>query len=167
MAQPERTQPSAPTGSAPGNTIHAARDVVSVACKMPNGLILRGMNRDIVQELVQGGGVRDVVQFTPSGEQIVLGGTSARVGDPRPPLLTASGYRVTPNVPKHLWDDWYAANKTSDLVKNRIVFASEKAEDVQAFGRQHDTVVTGLEGIDARNPQKHVRGIAPQDAPRQ
>jgi hypothetical protein len=166
MAQPERNQ-QGPIGQAPSNTIHAARDVVSVACKMPNGLILRGMDRTIVPELVQGGGVREVVCFVPNGEQIVLGGTSARVGDPRPPLLTASGYRVTPNVPKQLWDDWYAANKNSDLVRNRIVFASEKAEDVQAFGRQHDTVVTGLEGIDPRNPQKHVRGIAPQDAPRQ
>lgn len=167
MAQPERHQPSAPIGSAPSNTIHAARDVVSVACKMPNGLILRGMDRTIVPELVQGGGVREVVCFVPNGEQIVLGGTSARVGDPRPPLLTASGYRVTPNVPKKLWDDWLEANKNSDLVRNRIVFASEKREDVEAFGRQHDVVVTGLEGIDPKNPQKHVRGIAPQDAPRQ
>lgn len=165
MAQPERQQSSAPIGSAPSNTVHSAREVVSVACKMPNGLILRGLDRTIVQELVQGGGVRDVECYVPNGEQVVLGGTAARYGDPRPPLLTASGYRITPNVPKKLWDDWYAANKASDLVKNRIIFAHTDHASVEKFGREHDHVVTGLEGIDPKNPQKHVRGITPAERP--
>ena len=166
MAQPER-QPQAPIGSAPSNTVHSARDVVSVACKMPNGLILRGMQKVVEQELVQGGGVRDVERYVANGEQIVLGGTSARPGDPRPPLLTASGYRVTPDVPKKIWDDWFEANRTSDLVRNRIVFAHSDRSEVEKAVSRFDHVGTGLEGIDPANPHKHVRGIAPADAPRQ
>lgn len=166
MPQLER-QPQAPIGSAPSNTVHSARDVVSVACKMPNGLILRGMERVIEQELVQGGGVRDVERYIANGEQIVLGGTASRPGDARPPLLTASGYRITPNVPKKLWDDWYEANKASDLVRNRIVFAHTDAATVEKEVSRFDRVMTGLEGIDPMNPHKHVRGIAPADAPKQ
>jgi hypothetical protein len=166
MAQPERHQ-QGPIGQAPSNTVNSAPEVVSVACKMPNGLILRGMTEVVISELVQGGGARDVKQYVPNGEQIILGGTAARVGDPRPPLLTASGYRVTHNVPKDLWDAWFEANKNSDLVKNRIVFGHSDNASVEKFGRTHDAVVTGLEGVDPKNPQKHVRGIAPENAPKQ
>jgi hypothetical protein len=167
MAQAERQQPGAVIGGPPTSNIHSARDVVSVACKHPSGLVLRNFAPMRETEQVLGGGSRDVTVYRDTGEQFVIGGTAQRPGDPRPPILAEGGYRITRNVPKALWDAWYEANKASDLVRNRIVFASEKHEDVKAFSREHEAVMTGLEGIDPTNPGKHVRGIVPADKPKQ
>jgi hypothetical protein len=167
MAQPDRQpQPGAVIGGPPASTIHSARDVVSVACKHPSGFVLRNFAPIRETEQVLGGGVRDVTVYRDTGEQFVIGGTAQRPGDPRPPILAEGGYRITRNVPKTLWDAWYEANKASDIVRNRIMFASEKHEDVKAFSREHETVMTGLEGIDPTNPGKHVRGIVPGDKPK-
>lgn len=165
MAQPQHN-PLPRQGIAPTNTITAAREVVSVACKMPNGIILRTFVPRTESELVLGGGSREVTVYRETEDQIVIGGTAARIGDPRPPILVEGGYRITQNVPKSLWDAWYAANKHSDLVKNRLIYASEKREDAEAFSREHESVVTGLEGIDPANPGKRVRGIVPGDKPK-
>lgn len=165
MGQPQPNNPPR-QGVAPTNTITQAREVVSVACKMPNGIILRTFAPHTETELVLGGGTRDVTVYRQTEDQIVIGGTAARVGDPRPPILVEGGYRITPNVPKALWDSWYAANKHSDLVRNRLIYASEKREDAESFSRSHDGVLTGLEGIDPSNPGKRVRGIVPGDKPR-
>lgn len=148
-------------GVAPTNTVHAARDVVAVACKMPTGLILRGYDPHQEVEVIPNG-TRDVTVYRENGEQVVLGGTTARFGSPQP-ILTTGGYRITPNVPKKLWDNWYEANKSSDLVKNHIVYAHEDADQAAEFARKHDYVLTGLEGIDPDNPGKRVRGIERND----
>jgi hypothetical protein len=165
MAQPQ-PQNLPRQGVAPTNTISSSREVVSVACKMPNGLILRSFVPHQETELVLGGGTRDVTVYRQSEDQVVIGGTAARIGDPRPPILVEGGYRVTPNVPKRLWDAWYEANKASDLVRNRLIYASERREDAEAFSREHEKVDTGLEGIDPSNPGKRVRGIVPGDKPK-
>lgn len=162
----ERQQPGAVIGGPPASNITSARDVVSVACKHPHGLVLRGFQPVQETELVLGGGSRDVTVWRETGEQFVIGGTAAHPSNPRPPLLAEGGYRITPNVPKKLWDAWYEANKASDLVKNRIVYASEKRADAEDFSREHEKVLTGLEGIDPENPGKHVRGIVRGDAPK-
>lgn len=169
MAQPDRQpQPGAVIGGPPASNVQSARDVVSVACKTPNGLVLRNFvpSNEPQQVLGPNGGFREVTVYRDTGEQFVIGGTAQRPGDPRPPILAEGGYRITRNVPKALWEAWYEANKASDLVRNRIVFASEKHEDVKAFSREHETVMTGLEGIDPANPGKHVRGIVPADKPK-
>ncbi len=67
--------------------MNSGRDLVAdiAAGLAENGLILRGMDRTIVPELVQGGGVREVVCFVPNGEQkfeaIVVPSEKAVTGD--------------------------------------------------------------------------------------
>jgi hypothetical protein len=36
------------------------------------------------------------------------------------------GYAVTHGVSKDAWDSWFALNKNSDMVRNKIIFAHEK-----------------------------------------
>lgn len=165
MAQAQ-SAPIPRQGVAPANTITESRDVVSVACKMPNGLILRTFVPNTETELVLGGGSRDVTVYRQTEDQVIIKGTAARVGDPRPPILVEGGYRITPNVPKALYDAWYEANKTSDLVRNRLIYASESRADAEAFSRDNEKTETGLEGIDPANPGKRVRGIVPGDKPK-
>ena len=161
MASPQPAVPHV-TGH---TTIMSARDVVSVACKMPNGLILREMSREDTQEPVLGGGMRSVTYHRPTGEQVAIKGTSGVYGQPAP-ILTAGGFRITKDVPKAIWDSWYEHNQKSDMVRNGLIFASEKYEDTKAFAREHESAMSGLEGIDQNNPGKHVRGIVRGDKPK-
>lgn len=165
MAQTQ-PQPQPPRGVPPANTVSAARDVVSVACKLPNGLILRGFDERKEVELVLGGGTRDVEVHRPNGDQVVIGGTMARFGDPRPPILTAGGYRITRDVPRALWEQWLNANRNSDLVRNHLVYAHEHHDHVEDWSREHAAAVSGLEGIDPDNPGKRVRGIVRAERPK-
>ncbi|AWB21232.1 hypothetical protein DA075_10170 [Methylobacterium currus] len=150
--------------AATGNTVTAARDVVTVGCKLPGGLIMREFVEAQETEVVQGGPPRQVAVHQPTGQQITILGTGARIGLP-PPILVR-GYRLTPNVPKALWDGWLAANRNSDMVRNGLIYASPQQRDVEAFAREHETARTGLEGIDPDNPGARVRGIQRGDKPK-
>ncbi|WP_053080456.1 hypothetical protein [Methylobacterium variabile] len=143
--------------AATGNTATAARDVVTVGCKLPCGFIMREFAATPETELVMGGGAREVTVHRPTGQQVTILGTGARAGLP-PPILVR-GFRLTPDVPKALWDNWLAANRDSDMVRNGLVYASPQQRDVEAFAREHESARTGLEGIDPDNPGARVRGI--------
>lgn len=163
MAAPQINQ-GPRQGVPPTNTVTEAREVVSVACKLPSGFILREFHPNQETEQVLGGGTRDVTVYRATGDQVVIKGAGWRPGD-TPPILIG-GYRITPNVPKRLWDNWYAANKDSDLVKNHIVYARSQQSDAEAWSREHEKAPTGLEGIDPENPGKRVRGIERAEKPR-
>jgi hypothetical protein len=137
---------------------------VTVACKLPFGLIIRGFREVKEQEAVLGGGVRDVVVHRPTGDAVRIRGTAAMYGQ-RPPL-TIGGYAFTYNVSKDLWDQWYKANRDSDLVKRDIVYASETQEAAEGWARDHAGVVTNQEGIDPDHPDRYVRKIQRADRPK-
>lgn len=149
---------------APESTVTAARDTVTVACKLPCGLIMREFAARQESELVLGGGSREVTMHRPTGRQVTILGTGARFGAP-PPILIG-GYRLTPNVPKDLWENWLAANRDSDLVRNHLVFAAPQERDVAAWSREHEAARSGLEGIDPNNPGARVRGIERLEKPK-
>ncbi|TXN33906.1 hypothetical protein [Methylobacterium sp. WL19] len=146
------------------NTVTEAREVVSVACKLPSGFIMREFTPQAETELVLGGGSRDVTVHRETGRQVVVKGVAYRFGSP-PPVLV-NGYRITRDVPKDLWDNWYEANKASDLVRNHIVYADVRHDDVKAWGRDHEAAPSGFEGIDPDGPNKRVRGIERADRPK-
>lgn len=152
---------AAPPANVVGQTtVTAARDVISVACKLRNGIIIREMHKTIEAEPVQGGGMRENTYYRPTEAQVVIHGTEVPFGLPQP-ILIEGGFRVTRDVPKDLWDSWYEHNKKSDLVRNGLIYASEKYENTRGHAREHEKAITGLEGVDPKNPSKHVRGIAP------
>jgi hypothetical protein len=75
-----------------------------VACKVPNGLNISG-----------------------AGKQITLLGPGNLQ-----PQDKFGGYAITPNVPNDLWEAWSKANADSALIENKIVFAEENLQTLQA-----------------------------------
>lgn len=163
MANPQTQAPGRPVAP-PITTVTEAREVVSVACKLPNGFILREFKPAQESELVLGGGARDLTVHRETGRQVEVKGVAYRFGM-APPILV-NGYRVTPNVPKDLWDGWLEANRDSDLVRNRIVFADVQDSEIKARTRESEAVPTGFEGIDPDDPGKRVRGIVRAEKPK-
>lgn len=133
---------------------------VTVACKLPHGLMLRAFRQPAEAAKRLADGRPD--PMTPAAEldealgSFVLNGFSFPQGE-APTALLSGGYAITSGVPKNLWDAWLAQNAGSDLVRNKLVFAHEKADAAMGFSREHAENKSGLERID---PTKPSRGIA-------
>jgi len=141
-------------------------DVVTVACKLPNGLILRTFRKERFQRPVIGGGMREVDEFLPTGEQYVVNGNTAPYAKP---LLDANGdaimleqsFALTPDIPKAFWELWLEQNKDSAVVKNGLIFASSKPLETRAMAKAHRDNRHGLEPIDV-----HANANDPRNPPR-
>lgn len=128
-------------------------DVVTVACKLRNGMILR-THRKIKQTVpVIGGGSRDQEIFQPTGERFYIHGNTAPHAEP---LLDADGnaimleqsFALTPNVPKAFWDLWLEQHADSAIVKNGLIFASSKPLELRSEAKAHRDQRHGLEPLD-------------------
>lgn len=131
---------------------------VCVACRMPNGLRLKIWDFHEVEDQVIGGGVRmrkkAHVSVKPGRPQeVVLKGFSRPIGAMDTPIV--AGYALTHNVDAEFWNEWLKQNAESDLVKNSIVFASEKPEIVERKAKEHKSTLSGLEPLNTETTFKN------------
>lgn len=150
------TEPKKPVGSAP----QSGTDVVSIALKTPNGIVLQAY------EMVQGreqtpSGFRDIPTARQVGEPFTLHGAELPRGAARPldlEYLIVGGFAITPGCPRDLWESWYAANKDSALVKNGLIFMVNDARDARAEAKSRAAIELGFEPIDPDDPMRKTKG---------
>ncbi len=149
LPQGKLVEPSAPaTGT----------DTVTVACKVPNGLIfpLCDMREDY--EPVMGGGQKKIMKAWPTGVRVVLRGPAfdlqaMRRGQTMENPL-AGGFALTPGIPREQWEKIKRDYADHPALVNGLVFATKSDTDAIAEARTRHDVETGLEGIDPDNPAK-------------
>lgn len=130
---------------------------VTIACKLPHGLLLRNFKMEETQEPVMGGGFRSVKVARQVGDTVRING-NAHPQDKAPiqTIVQGTGYALTPGVDKEFWDAWLVANKDHMAVRNGLIFAHEKEASAVAEAREKKSVRSGLERLD---PDKLPRGI--------
>lgn len=128
---------------------------VTVACKHPNGLILRTFEPSTQKVPVLGGGFAEEKVFKPTGNRIAVKGPAHRL-EVAPNAPISSGYALTYGVDADLWAKWYEQNKESPLVRNGVVFAHEKQGNVEAETREKRDVKTGFEPVEPKAPSNGV-----------
>lgn len=128
---------------------------VTVGCKIPNGIILRAFKLESRQELLLGGGSREIKVAAPHGAPIKINGPGRLDRVVRGPEF--SGYALTHNVDADVWDAWKEANKDGELVRNELVIAHAKQQEVSAVARANDTRKTGLEPMDPQGDHRAPR----------
>jgi len=106
-------------------------------------------------ELVLGGGSRKVKKAVPVPGRITLKGNAFAV-DRAPKAEIVCGYALTPGVDAEFFEEWLRQNADHDAVRNGMIFAHMKAEDVSAEAREKKDVKSGLEPI---NRNKLPKGI--------
>src|SRR6266700_4672662 len=155
----KRAQPPTPPASNDSET-------VTVACKMPNGLLLQLCADEKGFEPLMGGGFREVTRSRRLPETVYIKGSSVNIEDLRkgnmPEYYIISGYALTPGVPKKFWEQWLAQNKESDVIKNKILFAADGEINVRAQAKEYANIQSGLEPINPENPtskSRELRGI--------
>lgn len=134
---------------------------VTVACKIPNGLILQNTVFESQNEPVMGGGHRDVKIGRKMGPRHVLKGPALAVGVVQTAAMGAGGFVLNFGVPKDLWDEWVRQNHDNDALNAGLIYGHESIDHVTAHCREHEHVMSGLEPL---NPAKLPREVARSSA---
>lgn len=140
--------------------ISRGSSTVTVACKLPAGLILQIWE---MAEVPEGSptGTRMIKKAQKKGEPVKLNGCALPFGV-SPEFPMPGGYALT-TIPADFWEEWCRQNKDSDVLKNRIIFAhgSENDTATQAREQAREKVKSGFEPIDPKNPPKVGMKITP------
>jgi hypothetical protein len=132
---------------------------VTVACKLPHGLLMKVYDWVQVDQLVFGGGIKQVREARPRDQTYRLNGNSV-AQNRAPGCEIVGGFALTHGIPKDFWDRWIDQHKDWDAVKNHLIFAHEPADSARAESREKKGLKSGLERL---NPKKLPRGIAIAD----
>ncbi len=128
----------------PGSAPATGTAVVSVYCRWNPGLILR-VGQMVKRTEQTAHGFRDFEQWQQTKQFRVYGPAHPWGGVAKAPVI--GGYAITEGVPKELWDEWYDKNKDSDMVRNRIVFASEQQSYGNGQAHEQRSAPTGIEPL--------------------
>ena len=137
----------------------AAANTVTVACKIQNGLRLRGGSFYEVSVPVLGGGLRVEKQWRANGTEVLIKGPGrdpARGDDPSSP--NNDGYALTFGVDAEFMEAWLKDNADLDAVKNGLILVHSNKTELKAQTREFRDQRTGLEPLsqagDPRVPKK-------------
>ena len=118
---------------------------VTVASKLPNGLILRVFK---MKEMVVNGKVESTAEqvgdtFTIRGNAVPFGAVLAD---------GAGGFALTHGIPADFWEEWLKQNRDLDAVKNGLVFAHAKPGHATGEAQEKEALRSGLEPLAAGAP---------------
>lgn len=141
----------------------ASTDTVTVACKMPHGLVLRLFDMVEGNEAVAGGGFRTIKRAQPRPEVVVLNGyLTKHRGSDLPVASEHSSYALTHGVSKEFFDEWMSQNRELDAVKNGLVLSH--GSDTAGAARERRDTVCGLEPINPANLKGRIKTFTKDDA---
>lgn len=142
-------------------------ETVTVACKLPGGLILRMFEEFEYQEPSQTG-MRDVKGYKPKqdkqwtirGTYVASAGQAYNQANNAVAELLPGGYALTYGVPKEIWDNWYHYNRNTQMVKNKVVWAMPSLPAATERARTEDMrkVKSGLEPLNPARPAERMPG---------
>lgn len=137
-------------------------NLVTVACKVPNGLILRNHEMFDEAEPLFGGGYKTVRRSRPIGNPITIVGPSRAPGSDPDAKRVVGGYGLTFNVPRDDFERWMKDNADLDIVKLKLIFAHENVERVQDQARDQKMLRSGLEPLNVNGKKADGTYIDPR-----
>lgn len=145
-----------PTGAQTDVPGPRSRNSVTVACKLPHGLILRLFKQIDIRVPVLGGGFQNEKRAQQIGESVTIKGNASPQGL-SPEHKVVGGYGLTSGVDAEFFREWLKQNEDSDAVRNGLIFANEKAEHVTGQAKEQRALRSGLERIDVSKGTKDPR----------
>lgn len=144
-----------PSQTAPQPQVPVSRtgETVTVACRIPNGIVMQitGLEERLVDR-PDGSQVKVKVAI-PASERFTLNGCAKyRGGSKEVPHEIFQGAGLTFGVPADLFDAWIKANKDADFVKKGLVFAHRR--DTRGQAVEHSLEASGMEPIDPNDKSK-------------
>lgn len=129
-------------------------DTVTVACKLPNGLVLQLEDPHDFMEPLPNGGNRPVRQWRRREESYTVRGCALNFeamkrGMSMPAI--EGGYALTSGIPKEFWEQWWDTHRNDDYVRRGLIFAAGSEVEVRREAARNSSV-RGLDPIDPDNP---------------
>jgi hypothetical protein len=129
---------------------------VTVACKIPPGLVLQ-LQRPLEKYEDTREGPQPRTYWVKYGPIHVVKGPAYPCGTvpkgfPKPPIIEG-GYALTPGIPADFWEQWAEQNKNADFfhpangADHGAIFAYPDMEDVVAAAAEQEGCLTGLEPL--------------------
>ena len=131
----------------------ATGEVVTVACKLPAGLIIDVREPPVIMNTPHGealisGRVLKSVKLNGSAAQRRMESNGQVLGE-HP--MVAGGYGLTENVSKDFFDKWLAENRDYPPVAAGAVFALPKIESVRSKAKEQGSdIKSGFEPLDRK-----------------
>ena len=127
---------------------------VTVACKIPNGIIIQCYDMVDSYEPVYGGGQKPMKKAQATGNPITLVGSSRAMNSDPDAKRVVGGYGLTFGVNADYFERWKEENKATDVIRNGLVFAHENDQRVVDQAKDMKAVRSGLEPLnpDSRKP---------------
>ena len=142
----------------------AVSDTVTVACKLPNGLVCSIIDMDDFKANIDAMKANKPYVQKIKGKFRLRGYQDARRSDTSGHVETEARHVIglfgLTTVPKSQWDEWYDQNKDYPAVKNRLIYAHAQRSSAEAYSREHAELKTGFDPLD---PHKPAPGILPEN----
>lgn len=149
--RPEKRPPEPTVVQRPPVAQKAGR-TVTVACKVPSGLVLQLQRPMRRREPAMGSATpQEVTYMVKYGDRYTVKGPSYPVGTPpkgfpKPPM-NEGGFALTPGIPTDFWKQWVEQNQNAPYVKSGAIFAYTDIDDAVACAADNEGYLTGLEPI--------------------
>ncbi|NTA27404.1 hypothetical protein [Allorhizobium ampelinum] len=131
-------------------------DTVTVACKIPNGLILRVFNMVEHDEPVMGGGTKTTKRAHQLGQSVTIKGPATPFGQ-APKVVTAGGYAINTGIDADFWNAWIEQNKDHEAVKSGLIYSMARQDSASKEAESRASVKSGLEPLDPEKPMKGIQ----------
>jgi hypothetical protein len=143
---------------APKVTVPKGATHVTVACKLPAGLVLRCYNMVKIDEPVLGGGTRSttIAEYDDTAGEYRIKGYAMPFGQaPEHRVLGGlTGFALTPGIPAAFWERWVKANADLPAVKKGLIYAHSNKDHVEGVAREQKNLRNNLEPIDPKSPPR-------------
>lgn len=160
-----RPAAAAPEAPAVKTTNKAA--FVTVACKIPTGVVLQLSKKTTWLEETPSGS-RERVRYDPVGATYVVQGPATAIGSTpkgyKAPLV-AGGYALTPNIPADFFAEWMKQHELNPIVQSKMIFAHHAKGDTISEAKNLHATRSGFEPLDVDNkdpriPKPAMSGVA-------
>lgn len=147
--------------------LESGPDTVTVACKLPNGLVLRLFDMVSHDEPVLGGGVKPVLSAMPRPDTVTINGNTAPATGLAVPITIidsnrrGDGFGLTHNVDRDFFVEWLKQNKDAPYVKEGLIWAYSDMGDVSAKAREQEKLKSGLEPLNPEGDDRTPRQVQP------
>jgi hypothetical protein len=140
-----------------------SKRTVTVACKIPQGIILQ-LQRPAERMEDTRDGPRPRTYWVKFGEIFFVRGPAYPVGTIpkgfRRPPINEGGYALTNGIPADFWEQWAEQNAKADFVvapdgaEHGMIFAYPDMEDAASAAREQEKLLSGLEPISTDEDDK-------------
>lgn len=129
-------------------TASDSRGTVTVACKIPQGLILRLFKMEDRTEGGIGGTTYTTKVALPVGPRYVINGPGYDKNDGLPDYTIKERAALTHGIPLDFWEEWMKQNQDSECVRNNLVFSAKSGSEAIARAKEFRSARSGFEPID-------------------